>query len=64
MPEKTVMVRGREETPTKDISIPARIARDYDIELGDEFVIDTTIDNEGKVVLRYTRISNSNLGLE
>lgn len=60
MPEKTVVVRGRNGTPTKDISIPAGIARDHDIDLGDEFVIDTMRDDEGRVVLRYTRIVSDN----
>lgn len=54
-----MVVRSREGTPTKDISIPAGIARDYDIDPGDEFVIDTTTDSEGRIVLRYTRIGNS-----
>ncbi|WP_164471582.1 hypothetical protein [Halosimplex salinum] len=56
MPKKTVGVRGREGTSTKDISIPAGIARDHGIEVGDEFAIDAETDENGRLVLRYTRL--------
>lgn len=56
MPKKTVTVRGREGTSTKDISIPAGIARDHDIDPGDEFAIDTATDEDGVLVLRYRRV--------
>ncbi|WP_436925192.1 hypothetical protein [Halosimplex amylolyticum] len=59
MPKKTVAVRGREGTSTKDISIPAGIAREHDIEIGDEFAIDTTTDENGRLVVRYTRLGTA-----
>lgn len=59
MPKKIVSVRGREGTPTRDISIPAGIARDHDIELGDEFAIEAAIDDEGRLVLRYTLVEGA-----
>ncbi|MFC7140772.1 AbrB/MazE/SpoVT family DNA-binding domain-containing protein [Halosimplex aquaticum] len=59
MPKKTVAVRGREGTSTKDISIPAGVAREHDIEIGDEFAIDTTTDGDGRLVVRYTRLSET-----
>lgn len=56
MAKKTVKVRGREGTATRDISIPAAISREYDLELGDVFAIDTETDDKGRLVLRYTRV--------
>ncbi|WP_415379683.1 AbrB/MazE/SpoVT family DNA-binding domain-containing protein [Halosimplex sp. TS25] len=60
MPKKTVGVRGRDGTSTKDISIPAGIAREHDIEIGDEFAIDTARDENGRLVVRYTRLDEAN----
>lgn len=59
MPKKTVAVRERDGTPTKDISIPAGVARDHDIDLGDEFAIDAATDDDGRLVLRYVRVGKS-----
>lgn len=56
MAKKTVKVRGREGTVTMDISIPASISREYDIEKGDVFAIDAETDAEGRLVLHYTRV--------
>lgn len=56
MSKNTVKVRGREGTPTKDISIPAGISRDHDIERGDVFAIDVATDTEGRLTLTYTRV--------
>lgn len=54
--ERTVKVRGRDGTSTKDISIPARVARDADIDPGDEFAVTTTRDEEDRLVIEYTRV--------
>lgn len=56
MAKKTVKVRGREGTATKDLSIPAGISREHDVELGDVFAIDTETDDEGRLVLKYVRV--------
>lgn len=41
-----------------DISIPAAITREYDVERGDVFTVDWETDDEGRLVLRYTRVFN------
>lgn len=41
MAKKTVKVRGRKGTATMDISIPAQITREHEVERGDVFTIDT-----------------------
>ncbi|WP_459193375.1 hypothetical protein [Halosimplex sp. J119] len=58
MPKKKVAVRGRDGTSTMDISIPAGIAREHDIEIGDEFAIDAATDENGQLVLQYTRLGS------
>lgn len=58
MAKKTVKVRGREGTATMDISIPAAITREFDIERGDVFSVETGTDETGRLVLRYTRVYN------
>ncbi|MXV61601.1 hypothetical protein GS429_05880 [Natronorubrum sp. JWXQ-INN-674] len=54
MTKKTVKVRGRKGTATMDISIPASVTREHDIERGDVFAIETEEDNKGRTVLKYT----------
>ena len=39
-----------------DLSIPAEMSREYDIETGDVFAIDVTVDDDDRPVLRYTRV--------
>lgn len=56
MVKKTVKARGREGTATKDISIPAGISREHDVELGDVFAIDAETDDQGRLTLTYTRV--------
>lgn len=56
MAKKTVKVRGREGTATMDISIPAAITREHEVERGDVFAIEADTDDEGRLVLRYTRV--------
>lgn len=56
MAKKTVKVRGREGTATKDISIPASVAREFNVELGDVFAVDTEHNEENQLVITYTRV--------
>lgn len=56
MAKKTVKVRGREGTATMDISIPASITRNFDIEQGDVFSIETGTDEQGRLTITYTRV--------
>lgn len=56
MAKKTVKVRGRDGTATMDISIPAAVVREFDIEQGDVFAVETETDEEGRLVLKYTRV--------
>lgn len=56
MAKKTVKVRGRKGTATLDISIPAAVTREYDVERGDVFSIEPEEDEEGRLVLKYTRV--------
>lgn len=56
MTKKTVKVRGRKGTATMDISIPASITRKHDVERGDVFAIEETEDDEGRLILKYTRV--------
>jgi hypothetical protein len=56
MAKKTVKVRGRTGTATMDISIPAAITRDHDVERGDVFTIEADADDDGRLVLQYTRV--------
>lgn len=56
MAKKTVKVRGREGTATMDISIPAAITREYDVDRGDVFSVETETDDKGRLVLQYTRV--------
>lgn len=58
MAKKTVKVRGREGTATMDISIPAAITREFDIERGDVFSVETGTDEKDRLVLRYSRVYN------
>lgn len=39
-----------------DISIPASITRDHDVERGDVFSVETSSDDEGRLVIQYTRV--------
>lgn len=59
MSKMTVAARGRDGTSTMDISIPAGIAREHEIEIGDEFAIDAATDEDGRLVLRYTRLDEA-----
>lgn len=56
MVKKTVKVRGRDGTATMDISIPAQITREFDIERGEVFAVETADDEDGRLVLTYTRV--------
>lgn len=56
MVEKTVKARGREGTATMDISIPAAITREFDVERGDVFSVETKTDEKGRLILQYTRV--------
>ncbi|MDS0478356.1 hypothetical protein [Natrinema sp. 1APR25-10V2] len=56
MAKKTVKVRGREGTATMDISIPAAITREYDVERGDVFSVETETDVKDRLILQYTRV--------
>lgn len=56
MAKKTVKVRGREGTATMDISIPAAITREYDVERGDVFSVETETDDKGRLIVQFTRV--------
>lgn len=56
MAKKTVKARGREGTATMDLSIPAQVTREHDVEPGDVFAIDIETDERGQLVLKYTRV--------
>ncbi|RKD89124.1 hypothetical protein ATJ93_3950 [Halopiger aswanensis] len=56
MTKKTVKVRGRTGTATMDLTIPAAISREYDIDQGDVFAIEAAEDDDGRLVLEYTRV--------
>lgn len=56
MAKKTVKARGREGTVTMDLSIPASVTREFDINRGDVFSVETSTDDKGRVVLEYTRV--------
>ncbi|ELY83762.1 MULTISPECIES: hypothetical protein [Natrinema] len=56
MVKKTVKVRGRKGTATMDLSIPAAITREFDIERGDVFAVETDTDEKDRLVLQYTRV--------
>lgn len=56
MAKKTVKARGRRGTATMDLSIPADVSREYDIDAGDVFAVDVTTDDERQLVIRYTRV--------
>ncbi|AFO56038.1 hypothetical protein NJ7G_0789 [Natrinema sp. J7-2] len=49
-------VRGRKGTATMDLSIPAAITREFDIERGDVFAVETDTDEKDRLVLQYTRV--------
>lgn len=56
MTKKTVKARGRRGTATMDLSIPAEVSREYDIDAGDVFAVDVTTDEASQLVIRYTRV--------
>lgn len=56
MTEKTVKARGRKGTATLDISIPAAVTREFDVEQGDVFAVRVTEDEEGRLQVTYTRV--------
>ena len=56
MSKTTVKVRGREGTATKDLSIPAAVTREFDIEQGDVFAVETATDDDGRLAITYTRV--------
>ena len=39
-----------------DLSIPADVSREYDIDAGDVFAVDVATDDDGQPVIRYTRV--------
>lgn len=56
MTKKTVKARGRRGTATMDLSIPAEVSREYDIDPGDVFAVDVGVDDDDQPVIRYTRV--------
>lgn len=56
MSKTTVKARGRDGTATMDISIPAAITRDFDVERGDVFTVETDTDEQGQLAITYTRV--------
>ncbi len=56
MAKKTVKARGRDGTATMDLSIPANVSRSHDVEPGDVFTIEAESNEEGQLVLTYTRV--------
>lgn len=56
MAKKTVKARGREGTATMDLSLPAEVTREFDVEPGDVFAVDAESNEKGELVLTYTRV--------
>lgn len=56
MTKKTVKARGRRGTATMDLSIPAEVSREYDIDAGDVFAVEVATDDDDQPVIRYTRV--------
>lgn len=54
MEKYTVKVRGRYGTSSFDITIPAKIARKYNIKHGDIFEV--TVENKDNLKITYTLI--------
>ena len=56
MTKKTVKARGRKGTATMDLSLPAAVTREFDVEPGDVFAIDAEPNEKGQLVITYTRV--------
>lgn len=55
MSENIVKVRGRQGTKSLDITIPAKLSEEYDINAGDLFKV-KVIENDGNLKLNYQLI--------
>lgn len=49
-----VKVRGRHGTNTLDITIPAKLSKEFNINVGDLFKVDIT--NEDTIIIKYELI--------
>jgi len=54
-----VKARSRQGTKSLDLTIPVKIATELNINEGDIFSIEATKNNEGKLIVIYTRILKS-----
>ncbi len=54
-----VKARSRQGTKSLDLTIPVKIATQTKIKEGDVFLIETSENKEGKLIIIYTRIFNS-----
>ena len=54
MTEDIVKVRGRQGTKSLDITIPAKLSKEFNINAGDLFKVDIT--NEDTIIIKYELI--------
>lgn len=55
MSEKFVKVRGRHGTKSLDLTIPAELSKEFDINAGDLFKVNITSDNDA-IIIKYELI--------
>ena len=54
MSDDIVKVRGRQGTKSLDITIPAKLSKEFNINAGDLFKVDIT--NEDTIIIKYELI--------
>jgi hypothetical protein len=59
MSPHVVKARSRQGTKSLDLTIPVKIATQMKIKEGDVFLIETSENKEGKLILIYTKILNN-----
>jgi len=52
----TVKAREHHGATSLDLTLPAEVRREYDIEVGDIFQVEAEENDEGELILKYTRV--------
>lgn len=53
---ETVKARGRQQSPSLDLTVLASIRDEHDVDAGDVFRVETEEDAQGRLVIKYTRV--------
>ena len=53
---ETVKARGRQQSPSLDLTVLSSIRDEYEVNAGDVFRVETEEDSRGRLVIKYTRV--------